>query len=171
MRDEDLQAGRAKQAIRAVLRLRRPWLLAHLFGLSAFATMIVGGLIGQRCPALPIGQGSLKSGPFAYEDGAVTEALWILMAFLCLAMSVVALIGTPWNRALEAIRSLLNIPLVGLILIWSMALGAGQAQRAILCDADNVRTELRWFAAAVVAVLVINVPFAAHSHGPKEEPR
>lgn len=63
------------------MALWRLWLIVHSLGLGSVAVLFIGGLAGQMCPAL-VGQDMLKSGPFAYGDGTVTEGISLVLTAL-----------------------------------------------------------------------------------------
>ena len=128
----------------------------HSLGLGALAALFIGALRGQQCPGPPPGSNG-DWGPFAYGDGA--PATTIAGALLWLyALSgfgaIVASVTTSTQQAPTRGRSLANLVIVPVVLVWSLFFWFVQADSPTLCEESSIA----WF---VVVYIVMTAALVA----------
>lgn len=136
------------------------WLGCHAAGLTSLIVLVIGGLVGQTCPAYSV-NGSLKTGPFAYGDGSLTEAasLLLMAVYVLGAIStVVRTRGLGGYRVALVARSVLNSATVLIVLLGGIVVGASQAQTATLCESNLVGTIVAWLVGLTAWIIVLNWP-------------
>lgn len=144
---------------------RRWWLGVQLVALANALTLFVGGLVGQACPA-HVGKGSLKTGPFAYGDGATTQNLSYALMLATLIGAVVAIRRQLQRRfrPLSLLHGVANTIFVGFGVVWAISFGAAQVHSAMLCEAGDAWSIAAWHGGALLVAVLGNWPFATRSN-------
>jgi hypothetical protein len=145
---------------RVRLQTRRIWVAIHSLGLGALAALFIGALRGQQCPGPPPG-GNGDWGPFAYGDGApattIAGALLSLYALSSLG-AIVASVATSTQQAPTRRRTLANLVIVPIVLVWSLFFWFVQADSPTLCDGSSIAWFVVVYIAMTAAVVVGNWP-------------